>query len=653
MATHLVENVPPPWRDVDLFSGDTALRDGAAGYGADTTALRELGELAGTEHAQELGRLANAYPPVLRTHDRYGHRIDEVEFHPAWHELMQTAVAHGLHARPWASQDPGAHVTRAAGFYTWSQVEAGHGCPISMTYAVVPALRTAPDLAAAYEPGLTSTTYDPGLRAPGQKTGLLAGMAMTEKQGGSDVRANTTRATAAADGTYRLTGHKWFCSAPMCDLFLVLAQAPGGLTCFLVPRVLPDGARNPFALQRLKDKLGNRSNASSEVEFDGTTGWLVGEEGRGVRTILDMVTMTRLDCIIGAAGLQRAALTQALHHTRHRSAFGRTLIDQPLMRDVLADLALESEAATLLFLRLAAAVDRGETELLRLGVAAGKFWVCKRTPAVVGEALECLGGNGYVEDSGLPRMFRESPLNSIWEGSGNVIALDVVRAATRDGASVAALEAELETTAGADSRLDAAVADLQLLIKGLGADAPADQRSARRLAGLMARCLQGSLLVRHSTRPVAEAFLATRLGQQPEPGRGGRARRFGRRGRGRGDHRPGERRLSQRWASSAALPFRALVPFSAAGPSAGSASAATGSSATGSSAIGWSTAGARRVPDLRMLTLPESRSMRLPPEESPTSSRVDCSLSFSSSMWRLPGLKRASSPHCVMSLPSP
>jgi putative acyl-CoA dehydrogenase len=505
MPTHEVFNVAPPLVGVNAFTADPALRLPELTE-TETKSLVALGEVAGSDPAAEWGRLANAYPPVLRTHDRFGHRIDEVDFHPAWHSLMTVAVENGLHGTPWRD---GGHLARAARFYVWGQVEAGHGCPISMTYAIVPALRHAPTLAAEYEPLLASTTYDFGLRAPASKAGLLAGMAMTEKQGGSDVRANTTRAVPAGDH-YVLTGHKWFCSAPMCDLFLVLAQAPGGLSCFLVPRVLPDGTRNPFLIQRLKDKLGNRSNASSEVEFDGTAAWLVGDEGAGVRTIIDMVTMTRLDCVIGSAAGQRAALAQAVHHATHRSAFGRPLIDQPLMREVLADLAVESAASTALWMRLARGVDAGETALTRLAVAAAKFWVCKRTPAFVVEALECLGGNGYVEDSGLPRLFRESPLNGIWEGSGNVIALDVLRAVRRDPASVAAVLDEL--AGGADPRLDAAVSALRARIETLGADRVADERGARELAGLLARCLAGSLLVREAPAPVADRFLRLRLG---------------------------------------------------------------------------------------------------------------------------------------------
>ena len=520
MPTHEVFNVPAPWSGVNLFSDDRALAAALSTAGADAgqlSRLSALGQQAGSAEAQDWARLANLYPPVLRSHDRYGNRIDEVEFHPSWHQLMVVAVANGLHAAPWADPSPNAHLVRAAGFYVWGQLEQGHGCPISMTYAVLPALRHSPDLAAEFSPGLTSLSYDFGLRAPSTKSGLLAGMAMTEKQGGSDVRANTTRARLNADGTYSITGHKWFCSAPMCDLFLVLAQAEAGLSCFLVPRVLPDGSRNDFALQRLKDKLGNRSNASSEVEFAGATGWLVGAEGRGVRTILEMVSMTRLDCVIGSAAVQRAALTQAMHHIASRDAFGARLSDQPLMQEVVADLAVEVQAASALFLRLATAVDRAEAPLLRLALAAAKFWVCKRTPMVVGEALECLGGAGYVEESPLPRYFRESPLNSIWEGSGNVIALDVVRAASREPESAQALLEELSLSAGADSRLDAATDQLAKRLAALGADPDADARSARGLAGLLARTLQAGLLVRAAGAApagdaIAEAFLASRLG---------------------------------------------------------------------------------------------------------------------------------------------
>jgi len=512
MPTHEVFNTPPPLVGVNAFTSDASLTGARVALtDVEVKPLTALGELAGSEQAQDWGRLANSNPPLLRTHDRFGHRIDEIEFHPAWHELMSVAVGNGLHGTPWQDSGPNNHLLRALKFYVWGQVEAGHGCPISMTYAIVPALRHAPELAAEFEPLLESTTYDFGLRPPLGKAGLLAGMAMTEKQGGSDVRANTTRAEPN-DDHYLLTGHKWFCSAPMCDLFLVLAQAPGGLSCFLVPRMLPDGARNTFLIQRLKDKLGNRSNASSEVEFDATHGWLVGDEGAGVRTIIDMVTMTRLDCVIGSSSLQRAALVQALHHARHRSAFGRPLVEQPLMREVLADLAVESAASTALFVRLARAIDDGESAFLRLAVAAAKFWVCKRTPAFVAEALECLGGNGYVEDSGLPRLFRESPLNGIWEGSGNVIALDVLRAAQRDPQSVAAVLTELDSTAGADERLDSAVDELRRRLDQLGASRTDDERGARGLAGLLARCLAAHLLVSNAPQSQAHRYVENWLG---------------------------------------------------------------------------------------------------------------------------------------------
>ncbi|MEV6597571.1 isovaleryl-CoA dehydrogenase [Actinoplanes sp. NPDC051346] len=513
VSTHEVVNQPPPLTGYDV-AADAALleaveREGA-GWAVDD--LHRLGKLSGEAEPRRWADEANRHEPRLLTHDRYGHRLDEVEFHPSWHRLMDVAVSEGLAGTPWADSRPGAHVARAAGLFTWSQVEAGHSCPVSMTYAVVPALRHAPELAAAYEPLLTSRAYDPGLRTPGAKRGLLAGMGMTEKQGGSDVRANSTTATPTADGTYRLRGHKWFTSAPMCDLFLVLAQAPAGLTCFLVPRVLPDGTRNTFRIQRLKDKLGNRSNASSEPEFDETVAWRVGDEGQGVRTIIEMVAMTRLDCVTGSASGMRAALVQALHHVRHRSAFGGRLIDKPLMRNVCADLAVETEAATALALRLAGAVDRGvrgddaERAFGRLAVAVGKFWVCKRQPAVVGEALECLGGNGYVEESGLPRLYRDAPLNSIWEGSGNVQALDVLRALRRDPASLDAFRAEVAAASGADRRLDEAAAGLSAL---LGGDDLEFQ--ARRAVERMAVVLQGSLLVRYAPAEVADAFCASRL----------------------------------------------------------------------------------------------------------------------------------------------
>jgi putative acyl-CoA dehydrogenase len=506
--THRVENQPPPLDGADLLACDPALTDAVAREGAEEAlpALRQLAALVASTEAREHARLADRYGPVLHTHDRYGHRIDEVEYHPSWHWLMRTSVGWGLHGAPWVAEPgTGAHVARAAGFYLMSQLEAGHGCPISMTYAAVPALRRDPELAARFEPGLRSTTYEFGLAEPSTKAGLLAGMSMTEKQGGSDVRAGTTTATVTSDGTYRLVGHKWFTSAPMNDIFLTLAQAPAGLTCFVLPRVLPDGTRNAIHLQRLKDKLGNRSNASAEIEYAGAVGWRLGDEGRGVQTIIEMVSMTRLDCVIGSAAVTRAALSEAAHHVAHRSAFGTRLADAPLMQTVIADLALESEAATALAMRLAGAVDRQERQLLRLALPAAKYLVCKRAPTVVGEALECLGGNGYVEDSGMPRLYRESPLNSIWEGSGNVTALDVLRALTREPESVDAVFAEIEAASGLDSWFDRGVRDLRTELRGR------EERRARRLAEMIALCLQGSLMLRHAPDEVARAFVASRF----------------------------------------------------------------------------------------------------------------------------------------------
>jgi putative acyl-CoA dehydrogenase len=508
-ATHDVTNQPPPLVDYDVYACDQPLVEGVARHDAAwaNEQLSALGTRAGSEQAQEWGRQANENPPKLVSYDRYGHRIDEVEFHPAWHSLMTVAVSEGLHSTPWSEPKPGAHVARAAAFSVWSQAEGGHGCPISMTHASIPALRVDPALAAEWEPRLTSRVYDPGLRVPAEKAGCLAGMGMTEKQGGSDVRTNTTRAVPSGDGTYLLTGHKWFTSAPMCDVFLVLAQAPGGLTCFVVPRVLPDGTRNTFRIQRLKDKLGNKSNASSEPEFDDTVAWRLGDEGAGVRTIIEMVTMTRLDCVMGTASLMRSAVAQATHHARHRQAFGKDLIDQPLMRMVLADLAVESEAATTLMARLAAAVDNDESAFKRLGLAVGKYWVCKRGPAVAAEALECFGGNGYVEDFPMARIYREAPLNSIWEGSGNVNVLDVLRGLAREPGAWEAFRDEVALAGGADSRLDAAMTALEAEL----ADQSDLEVRARRLVERMALVLQGSLLVRFAPPYVADAFCASRL----------------------------------------------------------------------------------------------------------------------------------------------
>ncbi|MFF7838062.1 acyl-CoA dehydrogenase family protein [Streptomyces ossamyceticus] len=519
-ATHEVTNQVPPLVGYDVYAADRVLTEAVERHVAPDVLdeargeLSGLGRTAGSEQVQEWGRLANENPPKLRTHDRYGNRIDEVEFHPSWHRLLGKGVSAGLTAA-WAR--PSGHVRRAAGFVVWTQVEAGNGCPLSMTHAAVPALRTDPALAAEWEPRLTSTIYDWDLRPADQKAGVLFGMGMTEKQGGSDVRANTTEARPLAeDGTYELRGHKWFCSAPMSDGFLVLAQAPGGLTCFLVPRVLADGTRNVFRVQRLKDKLGNRSNASSEVEFDGTWARRVGDEGRGVRTIIEMVSVTRLDCALGAASLMRQAVAQAAHHCAYREAFGGKLIDKPLMRNVLADLALESEAATTLALRLAAAYDaaegpdgdEGERALLRLAVPAAKYWVTKRCTATVTEAAECLGGNGYVEESGMPRLLRESPLNSIWEGAGNVQALDVLRALQREPRALDAYLREVGRARGADHRLDGAIKDLLTEL----ADLDGVEARARRLVERLALVLQGALLVRYAPPAVADAFCASRLG---------------------------------------------------------------------------------------------------------------------------------------------
>lgn len=529
VSTHEVTNQVPPFLGSHFLLDDAVLRESVERWAGPSAVadLAPLGALAGTEEAQEEhARLADTHPPVLRTHDARGNRIDEVEFHPSWHWLMTQSVGAGLTAEPWtAPPGSGAHVRRAAGFLLWSRVEAGHGCPVSMTYAAGSALRHDRTLGDRWLPALASRSYDFGIRPVSRKAGAIAGMGMTEKQGGSDVRSNTTRAVAVPGGplpgeTYRLTGHKWFCSAPMSDVFLVLAQAPGGLTCFVVPRALDDGTRNPFALQRLKDKLGNHSNASSEVELDGTWASRLGEEGRGVRTIIDMVGATRLDCVLGSSATMRDAVARAVHHARHRSAFGALLVDQPLMRNVLADLALESEAATLLGLRLAHAVDDGETELARIGVALGKFWVCKRTAPLVAEALECLGGNGYVEENGLARLYREAPLNSIWEGSGNVNALDVIRAVTREPTTLEALTKELHEVRGLSSELDAYVDSALAQARSLDPASADAAFGARAVVERLALALQAALVVLHSPGPVADAFVASRIA-------GGRGHTFG------------------------------------------------------------------------------------------------------------------------------
>lgn len=518
--THIVTNQVLPLEGYNPASSpvliEALIREGGQ-WGVDE--VTDLGALSGSKQVQRWGELADRNGPVLHTHDVVGNRIDEVEYDPAYHELMRTAISHGLHAAPWADPRPGAHVVRAAATGVWT-AEPGHMCPISMTYAIVPALRNNAELAKTYEPLLTSRVYDPVLQVPTTKAGITAGMSMTEKQGGSDVRAGTTQAVPNADGSYTLTGHKWFTSAPMCDVFLVLAQAPGGLSCFFLPRVLPDGTRNRMRLQRLKDKLGNHANASSEIEYDGATAWLVGEEGRGVSVIIEMVNLTRLDCALGSATSMRMGLARATYHAQHRKAFGAYLIDQPLMRNVLADLAVEAEAATMVAMRMAGATDKAvfgdvrEGLLRRIGLAATKYWVCKRATPHAAEAMECLGGNGYIEDSLMPRLYREAPLMGIWEGSGNVSALDTLRALATQPESVAVLFDELAGTSGQDRRLDAHVEALKAQLAGLGDDVVTAQYAARKIAEDICLALQGSLLVRHGHPAVAEAFLATRLAGQ-------------------------------------------------------------------------------------------------------------------------------------------
>jgi putative acyl-CoA dehydrogenase len=501
-----VLNQPPPLAGHNLFLENRPLVESLRREGGEWghAQASDLGGLLAGEPS-DWARQANENPPRLRTHDRFGNRMDEVEFHPAWHRLVEMSVTHGLCAISWADSPPGGHVVRATLFFLAAQVEQGHTCPLSMTHAAVPTLRVARELAAVWEPLVVSREYEFGLRPATEKRGALCGMAMTERQGGSDVRANTTSAQPA-DGGYELAGHKWFCSAPMCDAFLVLAQAPGGLSCFLLPRVLPDGTRNGFRIERLKDKLGDRSNASSEVTFERAWATLIGEEGRGVPTIIEMVNHTRLDCVLGSAAVMRACVEQATHHAAHRLAFGRLLADQPLMQNVLADLCVESEAATLTALRLAGAYDREEHAFARIATAVAKYWVCKRGPAHAAEALECLGGNGYVEESALPRFYRQQPLQSIWEGSGNVICLDVLRALDRSPETRDAFVGECREGAGADRRLDAWLDALETDLHR------PDETSARRLVERMGLALQGSLLVRHGDPAVADAFCAARLG---------------------------------------------------------------------------------------------------------------------------------------------
>ena len=516
-STHDVVNQPPALANYNLFEQDTALQEAVIREGAEaaTPELKQFGALAGAAATIDLGFKANSNKPVFQTHDRFGHRIDEVEFHPAYHDLMTIALEHGLHSSPWTNPGKGAHVARAAKYYLHSQVEAAHCCPITMTFAAIPSIRKQPELARDWEQRILANSYDPRNVPDGQKACVTIGMAMTEKQGGSDVRANSTKAfPVGAEGpgqAYELAGHKWFVSAPMCDAFLVLAHSRGGLSCFLMPRWRPDGSKNPWQIQRLKNKMGNVANASSEVELRGALAWMVGEEGRGVPTIIEMVAMTRFDCMIGSSAGMRQAVGQATHHCRHRSAFGNRLNQQPLMQNVLADLAVESEAALAYTLRIARALDNQDQEherlLARLATPVGKYWICKRTPNHAYEAMECIGGSGVMEDCIMPRLFRESPVNAIWEGSGNVQCLDTLRALQKEPETLDAFFREASEAKGADRRFDLFLAQLQ---QDFG-DISDIQYRARNLVDRMALVMQGSLLLRHSDPAVADAFCASRL----------------------------------------------------------------------------------------------------------------------------------------------
>jgi len=516
-STHEVVNQPPALENYNLFEQDTALREAVIREGAEaaTADLKTFGALAGAAATIDLGFKANANKPAFHTHDRFGHRIDEVEFHPAYHQLMTIAMEHGLHSSPWTQPGQGAHVARAAKYFMHSQVEAAHGCPITMTFAAIPSIRKQPELAKNWEQRILANHYDPRNVPDSQKTSVTIGMAMTEKQGGSDVRANSTKAFAVgAEGpgqAYELVGHKWFVSAPMCDAFLVLAQSRSGLSCFLMPRWRPDGSKNPWQIQRLKNKMGNVANASSEVELRGALAWMVGEEGRGVPTIIEMVAMTRFDCMIGSSAGMRQAIAQASHHCRHRSAFGARLSDQPLMQNVLADLALESEAALAYTMRIARALDNQDQEherlLTRLATPVGKYWICKRTPNHAYEAMECIGGSGVMEDCIMPRLLRESPVNAIWEGSGNVQCLDTLRALQKEPETLDVFFREAAEARGADRRFDQFLAQLQ---QDFGNTSDIQYR-ARNLVDRMALAMQASLLIRHSDPAVADAFCASRL----------------------------------------------------------------------------------------------------------------------------------------------
>jgi putative acyl-CoA dehydrogenase len=503
-------NQPPPLEGYDAYAGDAGLAAAVrrAGVSWIDGAASELGRFVGSAEAQAHAALANRHGPELKTHDRFGNRIDAVEYHPSYHALMHRAIGSGVHSTAW-KHDRGGFSGRAALFYLWNQLEQGTACPITMTFASIPVLAHAPDLAASWRPKIVADAYDPRPAPIAEKAGATVGMAMTEKQGGSDLRAVQTRAERCAEA-YLLEGHKWFCSAPMSDAFFTLARLPEGVSCFFVPRSLPDGTRNPFHIQRLKDKCGNRSNASAEIEYRGTHAWPVGEPGRGIATLIEMAHHTRFDIVVAIAGMMRAGLNQAIHHARHRSAFGKRLVEHALMTQVLADLALETEAAMLLAFRLAAAFDASaadarERELQRVLTPIAKYWVCKRMVPLAVEAMECLGGNGYVEEAPLARLYREAPLNGIWEGSANVICLDALRALARSGDAFAALAHET------DAAPDARIARLMAGAARLLADPATAERSARAIVEALALCVQASLMKRHSDEKCAEAFCASRL----------------------------------------------------------------------------------------------------------------------------------------------
>ncbi len=515
--THVVENMPPPLENYNLFTSDNALREAVLREGASWAEeeLMAFGQQTGLRESIALGFQANENKPQFYSHNPQGERIDEVRYHPAYHRLMQISIEEGLHSSHWSHPGPGAQVARAAKFYLQAQVEAGHGCPITMTSAVIPALQHQPKLFEQWAPKIMARSYDPGNLPAAEKTGVTIGMAMTEKQGGSDVRSNSTIAHPVGQGgsgeAYELVGHKYFVSAPMSDVFLVLAQSTGGLSCFLLPRWRPEGSKNAIQIQRLKDKMGNISNASCEVELRGALAWMVGEEGRGVRTIIDMVAMTRFDCMVGSSAGMRQAVAQITHHCSYREAFGKHLSDQPLMQNVLADLAIEQEAALTLTMRIAKALDHRDEEaenlLVRIGTSVGKYWICKRTPEHAYEAMECIGGSGVMEERIMPRLFRESPVNAIWEGSGNVQCLDMLRAMNREPGSLDAFLAEVELGRGGDRRLDHFMDSLP----GEFRDTGTIEYRARRVVEKMALALQGSLLVRYADSAVADGFCASRL----------------------------------------------------------------------------------------------------------------------------------------------